>query len=182
MTKLRVRIRPEQPGDEPAIHELTSQAFASSEYGYHGEAELVEKLRANGAAAISLVAEADSTNHLIGHILFSPAVIEWKDHQSKGFGLAPMSVLPEFQRMGIGSQLITAGFEVATARDGDFVIVLGHPEYYPKFGFTPASQYRVSCQFEDIPDEAFLIRWLGQPDSNDEPGVAWYHPVFSTPN
>ncbi len=178
MNELHVKIRNEKPGDESAIRELTERAFEGSEFGHNGEAELVDKLRSQNAAAISLIAEV--SDQVVGHILFSPATIELKNHCSNGLGLAPVSVLPEFQRRGIGAKLIVAGLEIAAARDCEFVIVLGHPQYYPKFGFATASASNVGCEFEGVPDEAFMIRWFQQPASIDEQVVAKYHPVFAT--
>lgn len=177
MNDLSVIIRIERPGDEAAIHDVTRQAFDSSEFGHHGEAELVDTLRAKGAASVSLVAEVDG--RVVGHILFSPAKIGWDGWSSSGLGLAPMSVLPEFQRRGIGSRLIEAGYEAVTGSSHEFVIVIGHSEYYSKFGFVPASSDNVTCEFEGIPDEVFLIRWFRNPPTTGSQGVAKYHPVFS---
>jgi putative acetyltransferase len=143
-----------------------------------GEAGLVENLRAQNAATISLIAEV--SDQIVGHILFSPATIERGDHCSKGLGLAPVSVLPEFQRRRIGARLIKVGLAAAANSECEFVIVLGHPEYYPKFGFAPASGSNVGCEFECVPDEAFMICWFKQPESIDERVIAKYHPVFST--
>ncbi len=178
MNEMSVRIRREQPGDEVAIREVTSLAFESSEFGHNGEAGLVEKLRSQNAVSISLVAECDA--RIVGHILFSPATIEWSCRRCEGLGLAPLSVIPEFQRNGIGSRLMKEGLAAAAESSTEFVIVLGHPEFYPKFGFAPASATNVACEFDDVPDEAFMIRWFKQPSSGDAQGVARYHPVFAT--
>ncbi len=177
MNILPVEIRPEQPRDEAAIRDVTTRAFESSDFGHSGEAGLVDRLRAESAASVSLVAEC--ANRIVGHILFSPATIEWSSQCCEGLGLAPMSVLPEFQRQGIGSRLIQDGLAAAAECSSRFVIVLGHPEYYPKFDFAPASGSNVGCEFEGIPDEAFMIRWLSQPELIEERGLAKYHPIFS---
>lgn len=179
MNALDVGIRGEKPGDESAIREVTERAFEGSEFGYNGEAGLIDELRSQNAATISLVAEV--SDQIVGHILFSPATIELKDHCSNGLGLAPVSVLPEFQRRGIGAKLVEAGLEIASSGDCEFVIVLGHPEYYPKFGFATASASNVGCEFEGVPDEAFMIRWFKQPAPINNRVVAKYHPVFSSP-
>lgn len=178
MPELRVEVRIEQPDDEIAVREVTKLAFETSEFGHNGEAGLVEQLRAQGAATISLVAVC--ADQIVGHVLFSPATIDAAGRQTHGLGLAPVSVLPEFQRQGIGARLIEAGLELAAQGSSQFVIVLGHPEYYPKFGFVPAVGNNVRCEFEGVPDEAFLIRWFKELESCDEEAVAKYHPVFST--
>tara|TARA_R110002072_G_scaffold145459_1_gene291877 strand:+ start:31314 stop:31856 length:543 start_codon:yes stop_codon:yes gene_type:complete len=178
MNEVPIEIRPERPDDEAAIREVTALAFEFSDFGHNGEAELVDKLRADGAASISLVAEC--AGRIVGHILFSPAKIEWSNCCCEGLGLAPMSVLPEFQRQGIGSRLIKDGTDAATESASSFVIVLGHPDYYSKFGFAPASASNVGCEFEGIPKEAFMIRWLVKPVPPTECGLAKYHPIFAT--
>ena len=178
MNELPIKIRSEKAGDESAIRHVTERAFEFSEFGHNGEAGLVENLRAQNAATISLIAEV--SDQIVGHILFSPATIVRGDHCSKGLGLAPVSVLPEFQRRRIGARLIKVGLAAAANSECEFVIVLGHPEYYPKFGFAPASGSNVGCEFECVPDEAFMICWFKQPESIDERVIAKYHPVFST--
>jgi putative acetyltransferase len=176
MNELPFEIRRDQPGDEDAIRDVTSMAFETSELGHNGEAGLVEKLRAEGAASISLVALCG--DRIVGHILFSPATIEWTGRRCHGLGLAPVSVLPEFQRRGIGARLVEAGLETAMTMPAEFVIVLGHPDYYPRFGFAPASLSNIVCEFNDVPDEAFLIRWRSEPASTEGSGIAKYHPAF----
>jgi putative acetyltransferase len=178
MNDLRIEVRNKLPGDEAQICEVTKSAFETSEFGHNGEAGLIDQLRSEGAAAISLVAEYE--NQIVGHILFSPATIEWTSRSSTGLGLAPVSVVPEFQRQRIGSRLIEAGLEAAANGTSEFVIVLGHPDYYPKFGFTPASASNVRCEFEGVPDEAFMIRWAEQSGPCDDSGIAKYHSAFST--
>ena len=169
-------IRPEQSGDAGAIHRLTERAFAESEWGHSGEAQLVDRLRESCSEGVSLVAEID--DQVVGHILFTPAVIVNEGETVTGMGLAPMSVLPEHQRKGIGSQLVEAGLEAVGAAGCPFVIVLGHPEYYPRFGFEPASQHGVTSEWEGIPDEAFMILPLSEGTPGELGGIAKYRPEF----
>lgn len=166
-------IRREQPADIPDIHHTTRMAFACSELGHNGEAELVDKLREGCPEALSWVAEIDGT--LVGHILFTPAILDGEHGRISGMGLAPMSVSPGRQRAGIGSRLVQTGIDFLRAAGTPFVIVLGHPEFYPKFGFRPASELDVCCDLPDVPPEAFMIQFL-----NGEPvaGTARYHPLF----
>ena len=93
-------------------------------------------------------------------------------------GLAPMAVLPGHQRKGIGSELVRAGLAELRERDCPFVIVLGHPEYYPRFGFEPASGHGVKCEWE-VPDEAFMILVLDEARLPEAGGTARYRPEFS---
>jgi putative acetyltransferase len=88
---------------------------------------------------------------IVGHILFSPITVETNHQGIKGMGLAPMAVLPERQRQGIGSALVREGLSLLSAQQCPFVIVVGHPEYYPRFGFVPASQYGLICPWEGVP-------------------------------
>jgi putative acetyltransferase len=125
-------IRPEQPGDEPAIHDLVKRAFAPMPFSDGDEQNLVDALRAGGDLALSLVA-VDAEGAIIGHIGFSPATI---DHAVCGwFQLAPVSVSPELQLSGIGSALIVAGLERLRADGARGVAVVGNPVYYVRFGF-----------------------------------------------
>ncbi|MHC4538972.1 MAG: GNAT family N-acetyltransferase [Planctomycetota bacterium] len=159
-------IRSEQPQDIASIRELNSQAF-----GQEQEASVVEKLRENCNDILSLVAVAE--DEVVGHILFSPAVIEGEHGSIVGTGLAPLAVLPEYQRQGIGSDLVKAG--IAEVREGGcpFIIVLGHPEYYPRFGFEPASKFGIRSEWE-VPDEPFMILMLDEKVMSGVSGVARY--------
>jgi len=135
-SKKTIRVREEQSDDIPAIREVNERAF-----GQPLEADLVDKLRQNCKDLLSLVARAE--NEVVGHILFSPAIIESEDGTVRGMGLAPMAVLPEYQRQGVGAELIRTGITKLESKGCPFVVVLGHAEYYPRFGFEPASSQRV---------------------------------------
>ncbi len=142
-------IRTEEPGDIAAIHHVNQQAF-----GRAAEADLVDALRRNGKATLSLVVEDDG--RVIGHILFSPVMIESGDDQFAGVGLAPVAVLPERQNEGIGSLLVEEGLDRCRAAGHPFAVVLGHQAYYPRFGFVPASQFGIRSEY-DVADEHFMI-------------------------
>jgi len=121
-----IEIRFEQPKDIDEIRLLNDTAF-----GQPAEGRIVDKLRKSCKEIISLVAIAN--NKVIGHILFSPAMIEIQSNVIEGMGLAPMSVLPEWQNQGIGSKLVKEGLQIVDSRKCPFLIVLGHEKYYPRF-------------------------------------------------
>ena len=165
-------IRPETAKDIHDIHTINVQAF-----GMPGEANIIDKLRDNCKGLLSLV--AISMEKVVGHILFSPVTIEGKQGIVEGMGLAPMSVLPKMQRQGIGTQLVKTGITFLKRTQYPFIIVLGHPEYYPRFGFELASQYGIKCQWEGVPDEAFMILWLDKSMLNHVSGIARYKEEFN---
>jgi putative acetyltransferase len=122
-------IRPETPADVAAIYEVNRLAF-----GQEAEARLVSALRDGGFARVSLVAEIDG--QIVGHVMFSDLSIVTPDRTIAALALAPMAVLPNLQGKGIGSQLVRQGLAVCQAHGHQIVIVLGHPHYYQRFGFS----------------------------------------------
>lgn len=159
-------IRSEQPQDVPGIREVNRQAFGREEEG-----AVVDKLRENCNDILSLVALAE--DKVVGHIFFSPAVIEWENGSLEGSGLAPLAVLPDCQRQGIGSALVKAGLAKVEEAACPFVILIGHPEYYPRFGFEPASKFGIKSEWE-VPDEPFMILILDKKAMKGISGVAKY--------
>lgn len=134
-------IRPALAGDESGIAAVHRQAFPTDV-----ESRLVALLIGRGKDRVSLVAETDG--EIIGHVLFSPATIEWSDRPAvEGLGLAPLAVVPQWQRRGVGSTLMRAGMEACRKLGFPFVVLVGHPEYYPRFGFTPAGRNGLTCDF-----------------------------------
>ena len=162
-----IQIRKEKDSDFEAIKFVNDQAFKQPLEG-----NIVEKIRNTDSEILSLVAETD--NQIVGHIFFSCAEITDHPEIKKGMGLAPMAVLPEYQKQGIGSMLINKGISILKNQNVPFVIVLGHPEYYPKFGFEKASEYGIQSQWDDIPDEAFMILILDRDKMKNVKGVARY--------
>jgi putative acetyltransferase len=141
-----VIIRAEETPDYQAIRRVNEVAFGTTE-----EADLVESLRQDGAALISLVAE--SGGRIVGHILFSRMSIDTASGAIAAVALAPMAVFPEYQRQGIGKELVRRGLDDLRARGEQIVIVVGHPEYYPRFGFSSALARPLESPF---PSEAFM--------------------------
>jgi putative acetyltransferase len=165
------KLRKEQPQDIPIIHQVNKRAF-----GQLLEADLVDRLRRNCNDLLSLVAVVG--NEIVGHILFSPVTVEGEETMAEGMGLAPMAVLPEYQRQGIGSKLVRAGIARLASSGCGFVIVLGHADYYPRFGFEPASRYGIRSEWE-VPDDAFMIVVLNESVMQGISGVARYRPEFA---
>ena len=164
-----MEIRNEEPTDRDAVRHLNLTAF-----DYGPEAALVDKLRTSCKGYLAFVAVEDGT--VVGHILFTPVTVDGSN--VVGMGLAPMAVLPSHQRKSIGSQLVRHGLEHLRQSGCPFVIVLGHPEYYPRFGFEVASRYRLRCQWEGVPDEAFMVAVLDTDALPKAGGVARYRREF----
>ena len=166
-----VTIRQERPDDFAAVRALNEAAF-----GRAAEGAVVDSIRTACPDAVSLVAVDDG--RVVGHIFFSPVLASGRSGPAQGMGLAPMAVLPERQRRGIGTMLVRAGIEALRRQNCPYIIVLGHPEYYPRFGFVPASRYGLSCQWDGVPDEAFMILVLDEPTVAGLSGTARYRDEF----
>jgi putative acetyltransferase len=164
-------IRSEKPEDIPAIRIVNERAFGGA-----AEADLVDALRRDGKATISLVAEDDG--RVVGHILFSPVTIETSERELVGVGLAPMSVIPERQKQRIGSLLVEDGLIRCREYGHRFVAVLGHPGYYPRFGFVPASRFGIKSEY-DVADEVFMVMELREGALRGCAGVVKYQPEFN---
>ena len=164
------RIRTEKPEDINAIYALNQLAFGTEE-----EAGLVNALRVAGNLSLSLVAVEQG--RIVGHIAFSPMSLEGRE-DLKIVGLAPMAVLPEFQKSGIGSQLIQDALKKLKKSPIDAVFVLGHPDYYPKFGFLPSQPtFQIKSVYE-VPDEIFMALELRQDSLSSSEGIVKYSQEF----
>ena len=172
MTIIMVMIRAEKREDIDAIHLVNRLAF-----GLEDEAFLVRRIRESSGfiPELSLVAEKDS--RVVGHILFSRIHIETSAGDVKALSLAPMAVLPVFQNSGIGSQLVRIGLERCRELGNTIVVVIGHPEYYPRFGFVPARKEGLDLQFP-VPDEAFMVCKLAPDALEGIKGMVKYPPEF----
>lgn len=164
-------VRAETTEDYAAVRQVNELAF-----GRLAEAVLVDKLRAIADPQISLVAVKDA--QVVGHIFFSPVSIEIGDSASPALGLGPMAVLPEYQNQGLGSQLVRAGLQECQRIDCNVVVVLGHSEYYPRFGFVPAKQKGLTCEWP-VPDEAFMVAELKPDALAGRRGLVKYRPEFN---
>jgi len=166
-----ILIRKEAKKDYNDIFYVNKLAFGQEE-----ESRLVNKIRNgnNFIPDLSLVAETDGK--IIGHILFSKIEISGSS-KFNSLALAPMAVVPEFQRKGVGSKLIEAGISKAKEFNFESIIVLGHKDYYPRFGFQKASKWNIKCPFK-VPDEAFMAMELYENALNNKSGTIIYPPEF----
>ncbi len=145
-------------------------------FGRDNESRLVERLRKTEAFVPELSLVAVRQQEIVGYILFTRIKIQGEtSHES--LALAPMAVHPEHQRAGIGRELIRAGLARAEDLGFDSVIVLGHPGYYPRFGFQRASRWGIRCPF-DVPDEAFLALGLREGALRGKDGTVQYADPF----
>ena len=166
-----ISIQPERPEYYPIVFEINQRAF-----GRVDEAKLVEVLRKVAHPQISLV--AIRAGQVVGHIFFSPVTIEGSTSSLQALGLAPMAVMPELQHQGIGSALVRTGLDAARRIDQKVVVVLGHSEYYPRFGFAIASRKGIRYE-HPVPDEAFMVLELEPGTLKGHAGVVHYLPEFS---
>lgn len=173
-------VREEWPEHEPQVARVLDSAFERPD-----ESRLVAALRAARAVTVSLVAEL-APNHpereawpIVGHVLLSPVTLEGA-RDPLGLGLAPLAVLPSHQRKGIGVRLVETALRRARLLGHAYVVVIGDPKYYSRFGFAPAAQFGLSC-----PGTAFTLDFLALelvPDALlNASGVVQYHPAFSRP-
>jgi putative acetyltransferase len=165
---MAIVIRDERPGDLRAIQEVNRRAFEQEEEG-----NLVDALRFNDGVLLSLV--ATSGDRVVGHILYSPVVIAGV----QGAALGPMAVLPDHQRQGIGSELVRAGNARMKDAGCPFILVVGHAEFYPRFGFTSARALGITCEW-DVPDNVFMVAVLDDMMTSRLSGRARYRPEFSS--
>lgn len=164
-----VEYRAERPEDVDGIRNVHSLAFAQG-----AEAALVDRLRAGGALVVSMVAVEDG--EVVAHCAFSRVGLE-AGGGPEMFGLGPMGVHPDHQNQGVGSGLIEACLEACRQAEAVAIVCVGHPEYYPRFGFRPAAEFGLTCEFP-VPEPFFMAIEL-EPDALD--GVAGrvrYSPEF----
>jgi putative acetyltransferase len=161
-------IRNEKDSDIQAISEVTIAAFTNHPYSKQTEQFIISALRAAHALSVSLVAEIEG--RVVGHIAFSPVSIS--DQRSDWYGLGPISVLPDYQKQGIGKALLHEGLSILRTRGAKGCVLAGDPEYYKRFGFRNIPDLIL----EGIPQEYFLALPFGE---NSASGVVVFHEAFS---
>ena len=164
-----IEIREEQAGEYQEIRQVIVAAF-----GGDTEANLAELLRDRNRAPVTLVAVND--NKIVGHVMFSPVTITPSPRTFRAVGLAPLSVLPEFQRQGIGSMLVREGLKKCAADGFEMAVVLGSPDYYSRFGFSRASPYDLGNEYDT--DEHFMAMELKDGALDKVSGTVRYSSEF----
>ncbi len=164
-------IRPEIAADFTAVEAVNIAAFPTD-----AESRLVNQLRDRANPLISLVAEHQGC--IVGHILFSPISLS-SDSSLLLMGLAPMAVLPDYQRQGIGSVLVEEGLAQCRREKVGAVAVLGHPEFYPKFGFQKSTSFKIRSEY-DVPAEVFMLKELEPDYLANANGTIFYHEEFNS--
>ena len=166
-----MEIRSQRSADAPSVRAVNLAAFETST-----EADLVELLSAQASPLVSLVAE--EVGAIVGHILVSPVTLPGQPDLTI-MGLAPMAVVPSCQRRGIGSALVRAGLRDCKQLGFDAIVVLGHAQYYPRFGFQTASRLGLDCEY-DVPDDVFMALELRPGILTGKSGTIQYHPAFGS--
>jgi putative acetyltransferase len=171
LTPSHITIRPEQLSDSTAVTSLLKEVFCQPD-----EAELVTALHRQKAVTLSFIALF--SEQVVGHILFSDVTIANNPRDLKAIGLAPLAVLPAYQKQGIGSQLVRNG--LIACRDAGYAIVsaLGYPGYYTRFGFRPARYEGLFCTYVDQDNDAFMVLELDPGTLIMASGLVTFHPAF----
>ena len=169
-----IAVRHEAADDVAAIRLVNERAFERTD-----EADLIDALRAADAATLSLVAVLGQK--IVGHILFTHVDVIAEHSRYAAVALGPMAVQPTYQKRVVGSKMILAALDELRQAGHGVVVVLGHPHYYPRFGFVPASRYGIRCPY-DAPDEAFMALNLREGEAATErlAGTVRYHPAFDS--
>ncbi|MGO4501162.1 GNAT family N-acetyltransferase [Paenibacillus sp. 2RAB27] len=149
----KLKIRTEQLSDYGEVFNLNYLAFGNRE----DESRLIERIRLSEGFIPELSLVADENDEIVGHALFSKAQIVEEGNRHDVTVLAPIAVLPSNQKTGIGGKLIQEGLKRCEALGYDFVFLIGHPTYYPKFGFKPARKYGFELKQFNVPDDVFMV-------------------------
>lgn len=176
---MAVIVRQESKKDYTETKAVVEEAFKKEEHTDHTEHFLVEKLRKSEGFIPELSLVAEEHNKIVGHVLLTKNTIQSETTQFESLALAPVSVLPDYQNQGSGSKLILEVLSKARELGYESVIVLGHDQYYPRFGFKPASAFGIKAPFE-VPDEAFMALELEEGSLENVSGEVVYSEPFQS--
>lgn len=165
-----ITVREERPEDESPIRDVHAAAF-----GRPVEGRIVDQLRKDAKPYLGFVAV--DGDDVVGHIVFSAATLHCYSAPYPIIALGPMAVRPERQRGGVGSALVRAGLDACRTTGHDLVVVLGHPDFYPRFGFVPSRPVGVMTE-HDVPDDVFMVAELSPGALRGRRGVVYYAPAF----
>jgi len=166
-------VRTETSVDYKAVYDLNFEAFGNRE----DESNLIERIRESNGFIAELSIVAEENGEIVGHILLSKAFVWNGDESSEVIVLAPIAVRPSYQKKGVGSRLVHEGLNRVKALGYGLVLLIGHPSYYPKFGFKPARQFGLELRQFDVPDDVFMVCELaGELDQIQ--GELRYPPAF----
>jgi len=174
---LHIYIRQETKADHDSVFQLIQSAFKEEEYSDHKEQFLVDRLRASNAYIPSLSLVATHQEKIVGYILLTKIHIDNGTTLFDALALAPVAVLPAFQHKGIGSQLILQSHTIAKDLGFERIILLGHADYYPRFGYQKTSDYNIQLPF-DAPPENCMILSLIENGLQDVSGTVVYSKSF----
>ena len=174
---MKISLRQETSSDYPAVAEAIKAAHKDVDYSNHREQFMVERLRNSDALIpqLSLVAEID--DEIVGHIMLTKIVIHTQTKPIAALALAPLSIVPEFQGQGIGSKLVLEGHRLAKELEYQYIVVLGHAKYYPRFGYEPLKNYGLELPFA-VPEENCMILSLTENGMAGVKGKIEYPPEF----
>lgn len=170
-------IREEEIKDYNEVEKVVEESFKTAEFSDKDEHNLVRRLRNSNEFIKELSLIAEDENKILGHVLLTKALIKAESTSYETLALAPLAVLPEYQKSGIGKNLMNKAIERARELGYKSIVVLGHEKYYPKFGFEKASKYGVKAPFE-VPDEAYMILELLPGGLNGVSGIVEYSKAF----
>lgn len=170
-------IREEEIKDYNEVERVVEESFKAAEFSDKNEHNLVKKLRKSNEFVKELSLIAEEEDKILGHVLLTKALINGENTSFETLALAPLAVLPEYQKSGIGKILMNKAIERARELGYKSIVVLGHENYYPKFGFEKASKYGVKAPFE-VPDEAYMILELLPGGLNGVSGIVEYSKMF----
>lgn len=174
---MNMTIRPIRTTDYQAVTALLRTSFTATEHGYGQEAEIVTKIRQAAGYDPQLELVATDQAQIVAQGLLSPVDLETATTTVTGLVLAPLAVLPDFQGQGLGGAILQALEQRAQQQRWPFISILGHPTYYPRFGYQPASAFGIQAPMP-VPDEAFMIKPLHPQALQNVAGTLHYPAAF----